>query len=139
MIESLHVIDERELREQLKSGWLQSKIRENHSKYPRVGRFADIVIILCKYRNPAIYRSPAIKKYHNYEMWVTQRKCFKKAVLEVRLVFASTQISTIIRTSNNAICILPKVSEVKQVENIIFWKNKQKYIWNNKGLCNDKI
>ena len=43
MIESLHVIDERELREQLKSGWLQSKIRENHSKYPRVGRSADIV------------------------------------------------------------------------------------------------
>ena len=53
---------------------------------------------------------------------ILQEENFKKAILEVRLVSASTQIFTIICTPNNAICILPKVIEAKHVENIIIWK-----------------
>ena len=67
----------------------------------------------------------------------TRRKSFKKAILDIRLAFTGTQISTIIHTPSYVLCILPKVVEAKQVESIIFWKNKQKYILNNKDLCNN--
>ena len=40
-------------------------------------------------------------------------------------------------TANNAPCTT--VVETKQVENVIFWKNKQKCFWKSKGLCNNKI
>lgn len=48
------------------------------------------------------------------------KKDFKKATLEIKLVFASAQISTIISTPNTALSILSKTVEAKQIGNILF-------------------
>ena len=70
------------------------------------------------HQRPACFDASISSSYES----ILQEESFKKATPEIRLVFASTQISTIICTLNNAICVLPKVIETKHVENIIIWK-----------------
>ena len=94
------------------------------------------VYFLLKKQATKLYQRPMCfdaSASNSYESILQEQKVLKS------LVFASTQTSRMICIPNNALCILPEVVEAKQVENVIFWKNKQIYFWNNKDLCNNKI